>query len=161
MGDYTLCHLHFALKNETPKYITNAIQNRMRRKPVELPPDIGYTAEQLNQVFHMTSAYHQEPIYCHAEVRRSEFYYVIECLRITGTYQAKHGRGIHEFVKFISPWVIVDESNRGCVGYALTEYCHKPTYLFVKNERPDEQLKYIHELEEKIADFIQKEREKE
>lgn len=149
MGDYTLCHLHFSLKKETPKEIIDVIGRRLSHEP-RLPSD----PESLVDFLPCTSAYHHIKNFVEIEPQHSAFYGEYECLRINTIFQVKYTRGIYEFVDFIKPWVIADESTRGCMGWTLSEYASYPSYLFVGISKEDPKDKYIEELENKCGELV-------
>lgn len=151
MGDYTLVGLHFSLKKETPKEVVDVVSRKLNHEPL-LPTD----PEAVSNLSCCTSAYHQVNNFIQQERMYSEYYGEFECTRFNTIFQGKYGRGIHEFVAYIGPWIIVDEDNRGCIGWTLSEYCKNPTYLFVKTEIEDPKDKYIRDLENKCKELVER-----
>lgn len=151
MGDYTLVGLHFSFKEETPKEVVDAVSRRLNHEPL-LPTD----PEVVSNLSCCTSAYHHVENFIEIKRMYSEFYEEFECTKINTIFQSKYGRGIHEFVDYIGPWIVVDKRNRGCIGWTLSEYCKKPDYLFVKAEIEDPKDKYIEELENKCKELMER-----
>lgn len=151
MGDYTLCHFHFTLKEETPKETANLIVAKLKHEA----PILNKDADSLLDFFPLTSAYHHVQNFVETESMYSEFYGEFEGLRVNTIFQVKYSRGIQEFVDFIKSWVITDESTRGCIGWTLSEYASSPTYLFV-DIKEDPKDKYIEELENKCKELVEK-----
>jgi len=151
MGDYTLCNLHFTLKEETPEEVLDFVSRKLTHKP-GLPSDPTF----LDNFYPCSSAYHHIESFVEQKDMCSEFYGDYEGTKFNTIFQAKYGRGISEFEAYIGPWVIVNEWNRGCIGWILSEYCNVPTYLFVKSQEEDPKDKYIHELESKCQELVEK-----
>lgn len=152
MGDYTLCHLHFLTKEETPKDVIEIISRRVESG--FQPPDTDPTL--LSEFHPCNSAYHHVKSFLEKETMYSEFYGHYEGLRINTMFQAKYGRGIDEFIRYISPWVVINKHNKGCVGWTLSEYCSYPTWHFVKPTEEDPKDQYIRDLESQLAQFMTK-----
>lgn len=152
MGDYTLCHLHFSLKKETPKEIVDIIGRRL---------DHGFPYPSTDPVsisdfVPCTSAYHHVENFTQIESMFDDYSGEFLCHKFNTIFQAKYGRGIHQFINYITPWVFVDEYNRDCVGWTLSEYCKSPTYLFIKSNTEDPKDKYIQDLENKCKELVEK-----
>lgn len=149
MGDYTLCHLHFSFKPETPKEVMDSVSARLKHEPRS-----SSESKSLAEFYPCVSAYHKIENFVELKPMYSEFYGEFESLKVNTIFQVKYSRGIHEFVDYISPWIIVDEDNRGCIGWTLSEYQNKPTYLFTKNTVEDPRDRYILDLENKCKELV-------
>jgi hypothetical protein len=150
VGDYTLCGFHFNLREDTPPNVLDNISNRINGTTIT---DINL--EFLNNIFHCTSAYHKPKSFVDCEKMYSPFEGRCLGFRINTVFQTKYGIGIDEFVRYIEPWVEIDDRNKGCIGWTLSEYCDTPTFVFIK-QKEDPKDEYIAELEAKLAKLLLK-----
>lgn len=149
MGDYTLCNLHFSLKEETPQDKLEIIRSKLKYNLCILPEFLS-----LSNFRPCSSAYHHIESFSEIESMRDPYTEGFECLRFNTIFQLKYGRGLDEFIEYIKPWVIIDDQNRGCIGWTLSEYCSIPTFLFIKNEFQDPKDLYILDLENKLHNLL-------
>lgn len=146
MGDYTLGHFHFTLREETPEIVVEAI-----RALLDYDRFKAFDFTQMNHRFFLhdrkflqgNSAYHNPPTYRDYESCNNDYGYGTGAElkgRFNFTCQIKYGHSeFVDFVDWITPYVEINSSNQGFVGYMISEYCDT-IRTFIIDRKEDETL---------------------